>query len=432
MAKASRARAAAGALRVLALLAACASAPPLGAAEADAPGAAVEELLDLARKQNPDLTARRLEAEAATQRIYPAGAFADPVLRTELNDFTNKASGGSASLLPSRVGSTRYLIMQAVPFWGKRDLRREVAEAEAKQAEGRASLTWTELAARVKTDFAQYYLTHGSAQLTRDILALVTDLERIAQARYATGLAAQQDVIRAQVEQTGLRNDLIRIENEYRRVQARLNALLRRPPGAPFADPQRLRPVPPPAKLDFASLEERIKANNPQLFTLEAEIAAAEKTRELVYKNRYPDFTLGLASTQGGSQIKEWMAMIELNIPLQQRTRRHQESEAGTNLIAARTRKEAALTQFLGELGENLSGLDAAQRTETLNRTSLLPQAEATFQAALVGYQTGKVDFATLLEAERAILRARLDILNAQAEAQARLAEIERLLGEEL
>lgn len=428
----SRTRGATRALGVLTLLVACGAAPVLGAPQADAPGAAVEELLDLARKQNPELAARRLEAEAAGQRIYPAGAFPDPVLRTELNDFTNKASGAGTSLLPSRVGSTRYLIMQSVPFWGKRDLRREVAQAEAEQAKGRVSLTWTELSARVKTDFAQYYLTYGSDKLTREILDLVTDLERIAQTRYATGLAAQQDVIRAQVELTGLRNDLIRIENEYRRVKARLNALLRRTPGAPLADPVRLRLVPPPAKLDFVSLEERIKAKNPQLFTLEAEITAAEKTRDLVYKNRYPDFTFGLAPTQAGSQVNEWMAMIELNIPLQQTTRRHQESEAGVNLIAARTRKEAALTQFLGDLGENLSGLDAAQRTETLNRTSLLPQAQATFQAALVGYQTGKVDFATLLDAERAILRARLDILNAQAEAQARLAEIERLLGEEL
>ena len=46
--------------------------------------------------------------------------------------------------------------------------------------------------------------------------------------------------------------------------------------------------------------------------------------------------------------------------------------------------------------------------------------------------ETGKLDFATLLDAQRQIRKAKLDRLKAQAEAQFRLADIERLLGEEL
>jgi outer membrane protein TolC len=76
--------------------------------------------------------------------------------------------------------------------------------------------------------------------------------------------------------------------------------------------------------------------------------------------------------------------------------------------------------------------LEAAQRIEALTGKSLLPQAQATLQAAIVGYQNGKVDFATLLDAQRQIFKARLDVLSAQVEAQIRLAQIEKLLGEEL
>ncbi len=39
---------------------------------------------------------------------------------------------------PSRVGSTRYLLMQDIPWFGKRDLKREIAELEADGAKGRA------------------------------------------------------------------------------------------------------------------------------------------------------------------------------------------------------------------------------------------------------------------------------------------------------
>ncbi len=406
--------------------------PAWGVEPAQLPGAGVEELLDLAQQNNPELAAMRLEAGAAAERIYPAGALPDPMLRAELMDITNAGTNASPSLLPSRVGSTRYSATQAVPFWGKRDLKREMAEAEARQAQGRVSLTWTELSARIKTDFAQYYLLSRSGKLTQEILGLLISLERIAQARYATGLAAQQDVIRAQVELTGLRSELVMLEAERHQAMARLNTLLRRAPDAPLAEPQRLRPLPDSARLHYAALADRLRAKNPQLFTIDAQVTAAEKSRELTFKNRYPDFIFGLSPTQMGGQITEWGLMVELNIPLQQQTRRAQEREAETMLTAARSRKEAALNQLLGDLAENVSGLDAARRVEMLTGTSLLPQVEATFQAALSGYQTGKVDFATLLDAQRQILKAKLDVLNAQAEAQVRLAEIEKLLGEGL
>jgi len=101
-------------------------------------------------------------------------------------------------------------------------------------------------------------------------------------------------------------------------------------------------------------------------------------------------------------------------------------------LSAARARAEAAANQVLAELAENISGIESARRTETLTASSLLPQAELTFRAALAGYENGKIDFATLLDAQRQILQARQGQLKAQAEAQVRLAEIERLLGEDL
>jgi outer membrane protein, heavy metal efflux system len=168
------------------------------------------------------------------------------------------------------------------------------------------------------------------------------------------------------------------------------------------------------------------------LLIADARIVSAEKSRELAYTNRYPGFTLGVAPTQNGSAIKTWDLMVEFNIPLQQGSRRSQEREAESMLAASTSRKEALLNQMLADLSENVSGLETARRTELLTTTQLLPQAELTYQSALAGYETGKVDFAILLDAQRQILKARQQQFKAQFEAQLRLAEIERLLGEEL
>lgn len=416
--------------RNLALATAVALALP-AAAQQTPIGQSVESLLEFARANSPEYASIRYEAEAAQERITPAGALPDPRLRTELMDVT-KMGEQRASLSPSRVGSTRYTLMQEVPWFGKRDLKREIAEMEAEGAKGRATGTWAELSTRIKTGYAQLYYVYRNERLSQEILDLLYRLEKIAQVRYAGGLAAQQDVIRAQVEQTAIKNELLGLENDRRQLQARLNALLARPAGAPLAEPERLRPLPAPAKIQYAELEERVRARNPQLFADESRIKAAEKSRELAYKNRYPDVTFGVVPNQYQNSVKQWDLMLEFSIPLQQSTRRSQERESEAMLSAARTRKEATANQVLGELSESLSGLDAARRTEKLTASSLLPQAELTFQAALPGYETGKVDFATVLDAQKQIRMARQNMIKAQAEAQVRLAEIEKLLGEEL
>src|SRR5512145_2962014 len=111
------------------LLAACLVAGG-AAAQPLTPGGAVEELLALARERTPELAVMRLEAEAAAERVGTAGAFHDPMFRVALQDVENDGRG-LPTLLPNRVGATKYTVLQPLPWFGKRDLRRAGAEADA-------------------------------------------------------------------------------------------------------------------------------------------------------------------------------------------------------------------------------------------------------------------------------------------------------------
>lgn len=394
-------------------------------------GASVESLLEFARERNPEYASMRYEAEAAGERSASAGALPDPKLRVELEDIT-KMGEQNPTLSPSRVGQAKYQIMQELPWFGKRDLQREVATLEAEGAKGKAYAMWADLASRIKAGYAQLYYIHENERLTKEILDLMSRLERVSQVRYAGGLAAQSDAIRAQVELTNMKNELVMLDNEKRMLHARLNMLIARPPNAPLADPERLRQLPPPAHLEYAALADRVRGRNPRLSSDDARVRAAEKSRDLTYKNRYPDFAVGFAPMQSGKSVKEWEVMFEMNIPIQQSSRRAMERESEAMLSAARARKDATANEVLLELAESLSALEAARRTESIITNSLLPQAELTYKSALASYENGKVDFATLLDAQRQIRQARQGQIKAQADAQTRLAEIERLLGEEL
>ncbi len=395
------------------------------------PGATVESLLTLAKVNNPDYLSMRHEAQAASARVEMAGAWMDPKFRIEWMDIT-KSDTQNVTLWPDGVGSTKYTLMQDLPWFGKRDLKRAIAAQEAQAVDGRAQATWAELAAKLKTTHALRYFLHSSRKLTQELLDLTTRLANVAQVRYAGGLAMQQDAIRAQVEQTTMQTELVALDGEARQAEARLNALLARPPNAPLAVPTSLPTLPAAAKLNADALMARAHQGSPQLFSEEARIKAASLSRELSLKNRYPDFTLAITPTQIQSRVSEWSLMLEMNIPLQQGTRRAQEREAQAMLEAAHTRLAAITNQLAADVSEHLAGIEAAQRTEQLARSSLLPQAELTFQAALAGYENGKLDFATLLEAQRQVRQAKQSQLKAQLETRMRLAEVEKLIGEEL
>lgn len=420
------------ALRISVMAALMVLVVPISAlADEQAPGATLESLLSVAKERNPELGAMRHETLAATERVVSAGALMDPRLKVELQDVT-KAGEQNPTVLPANVGATAYTLTQELPWFGKRDLKRDLATLEVDAAQGRARQTWAELTARIKALFVQRYLVQASQRLVEGNLDLMLQLEKVMQVRYAGGLAAQQDITRIHVEHTGMRADLVALALEWRQTEVRLNTLLGRAASAPLAPPLALRPLPERPRLDYAALSERLRAANPQLFVATTGVKAAEKARELAYKSRYPDFTVGINAMQRQNNFKEWGLMLELNLPIRDGLLRSQERESEAMLAVARSRQEAAANQALADLSDNLVALEAARDTEHLMSYSLMPQADLTWRAALAGYENGKADFATLLDAQRQIRQAGQSRLKAQVEAQMRWAEIERLIGEDL
>jgi outer membrane protein TolC len=403
------------------------------AAKADEalPGATVQSLLAWASDRNPELAGMRHEVRAADERVLPAGALMDPKFKMELQDITRMGEQ-NPTLFPSDVGATAYSLTQELPWTGKRDLKRDIAALEAEGARGRARQSWSELAARIKAAFAQRYMLQANQRLVGENLDLMLQLEKVMQVRYAGGLASQQDITRIHVEHTGMRAELVELASQLRQTQNRINTLLGRSSNAPLAASDSLRALPEPAQLEFTALAERLRAASPQLSAESVRVQSAQKSRDLAYKSRYPDFMVGLNAMQRQGDVKEWGLMFEVNLPLRDGVLRSQEREAEAMLAAAQSRQEALANQTLADLADNLSALEAARQTEHLMTYSLMPQAELTWQSALAGYENGKADFSMLLDAQRQIRQAQLSRLKSQLEAQLRLAEIERLLGEDL
>jgi cobalt-zinc-cadmium efflux system outer membrane protein len=398
-----------------------------GVAADGALGRDLRGVLEFLEARNPELRAMALEADAARQRPGPAGALPDPMLSMELRDIPVS----DPTLSPANAGSTRYALRQMFPLGDKRDLRRGIAEAGVAAADARRGATLAELRMRAKTAYSQYWYATQAYRVTEDVRRLMTDLEQIARVRYGTGLVPQQDVIKAQTEVTSMRTDLLMLGSERRQAAARLNGALARPADAPLADAETPREIPARA-LDFAALTKTAAQRNPQLAVQAAQLTGAERNAALVRANRWPDLTFGVAGIQRGTRLTDYELMVEVNIPWQRDVLRANEGEALAMRNAAEAKRDAAAVQLQSDLGQNWAALDALRDQAAILGDTLLPQAQLTFESALSAYQSGRVDFGTLLDAQRQIYRTRLDLLKVQLEQQMRLAEIERIVGEEL
>lgn len=418
----------------VALLLALGLSAPVGAQQHDhagAVGASVDELVTLAKSMNPDVQVMALEAEAAAARVDGAGSFADPKVQIVYEDWPKS----STSVLPnnSTSGTTkRFRVFQELPFWGKRDIKREIAEAGARKASILKRQVENDLVAKVKAAYAEYHQAHLVIDVATDLKARMATLSKLAGARYAQGLGRQQDVTRAEVERSALEAEIVRMQGERAKARAKINRLLARPVTAPLVEAPAPRALPPMAALELNGLIARAQEANPDIQAQLAAIEGAEKSVSLAERNWYPDVEVGIGAVRRQGELDSYEFMVTSSVPLQWGLRTSEIGEAKAMAGAARLRREARANELGNEVADAWISLKNAREVETVLRESQVPQAEIGFQAAAKGYELGRAEFLDVLTAEQQLWKSNIDLVKVQFEQQIRLAELEKLVGGEL
>ncbi|MBF0163259.1 MAG: TolC family protein [Magnetococcales bacterium] len=392
-------------------------------------GASVGELLELARRMNPELAAAALDRDAAKARVEGSDGWPDPKLQLTFDEISKNDAGW-----PSRTATYKYTLIQEIPGWGKRQAKREIAEAGQREAEGQLQERVAEVVMRVKSAYADYHRVHLSMDATGELIQVMRALVELARVRYAQGMGGQSEATSAEAERGGMSAELLRMEKERHRIRARLNALVNRAPDAPLVEHPQLRPIPSDEALRFAPLLERAMGSNPGLMMSQARLEGAEGEERLTGKSWIPDLELGfgLVDRKDEGMKDGFEAMVNLNLPVVTGWRRAGEREAEAKRGAARARWNAARLQLESALREALLSLEEARLVEKSADEVLLPQARVAVRSSLKGYETGINEASMVLDAVQRLKKFQIERLKAQFDQQVRLAEIERLVGGEL
>lgn len=395
--------------------------PPAAAAE-PLPGRTVESVRARLIEGNPELHALGLEAEAAEARIHPAGALPDPSASLVFR-------GPDVPWRQAEAGrEVDYALRQRFPLWGKRGLARSVARHEASAANLDHNAMARELLAEVETAYVRYWHADEALAVLDRRIALLRQIEEMAGVRYALGRAAQQDAIRAQVEQTALERERIdRIAAKHVAISV-LNALLGRDADAPLAPPAEI----PALHVRSPELSEALEAvaTHPAVQSQREIADAAMANSMLQRRKRFPDITLGVGAMQLGNGIESMELMVEVEIPFQQHARRKREREARLLHGVALARANQVARTLQARSASAWAQWQSARKRRLLIENRLMPQADATYQSALASYQVGEVDFSTLLEALNAWQGADLARIDALRDELTGVAAVRAVEGE--
>lgn len=391
------------------------------AAEEATPALRLEEVLQEIIGRNPQIRAAERRVDAAEARIPQARALEDPQL------------GVMQWSIPSHfdlfdADETWYTLSQTFLFFGKRALRGEIARLETRMTNEELRAVRLKAVKEAKEAYYDLFFAHKALDIHHEQVALAQRFSRIAQEKFAIGEVGQQDVIRAEVERLDLSNARVTLEQEREVAAARLNALLDRAPDAPLGVPE--TPAIPAVEPKLETLLHEAEASRPEIRMQTLAIRRGEESVALAKRDRLPDLMAEVGYWDVHDGPNRWMASIKINLPWINQKKygaRIRENEAERS--RAEAARQAALNETRFRIKELSVRFQTAKRLVILYQQGILPLAEQSLEAAIVGYQTKKNDFLTLVDAQEKIKELELAYYRTLAEVWKIFAELEEMTG---
>ena len=382
-------------------------------------------LIAEAQQNNPEIQAATHGAQAAGHAAKQAGALPDTQIM--LQHLSVGSPRPFAGYTNSDFAYMGLGAAQAFPWPGKRALRTQVAGAQADALRTQSGAVSRIVIEQVKmTYFKLAYLQATLDVLLRDDKLLV-EMEQTAESRYRVGQGNQQEVLKAQLQHTRILQEITLHHREQGQLQAQLKQLLGRAQDSPDIATETLRERALPA--GASELLQQARQNNPEINARERLVQRADLQTDLARKEFRPDFGLQYMYQNTDRKFRDYY-MLTFTITLPNRGRSRAElAEATENRQTAAAELTAEVQRRMAEVQDQY--VIAKTSTEQLKifREGLMPQAEATFRAAITAYQANRQDFETLLSSFRDLLDFEEQYQKELSEHESALARLESLTG---
>jgi outer membrane protein TolC len=384
----------------------------------------LDDFVALVLARNPNVQAMTAAWRAAAARYPQAVSLDDPVFNAMM---------APATFFSNQLDAAYVLqASQKFPTNGKRGARGRVVAAEAGAAYAEVVDARLRIREAATIAYFDYFLVYRQLQLNDENRTAVAQFRSAALARYQANTATEQDVLQADVQLIELDRKQIELERMREVARSRLNTFLLRPPDDSLPPPPPR--VPDPAELPpVAVVRDFALRQRPDLAAILARIRTEQAALDLARREYTPDIDLfaGYNSMwQPASVMKDMRGQVGVNVNLPRHARRNSAvREASFRLAQRRAEYDQRVADIQFEVQSAYEQVRESSRTVTIFNERLLPTARQNVASALANYNVGKIDFLTLIQAERQLIELRDRHQQALADYYRRLATLERAVA---
>lgn len=435
-----------------AIVAAASTAPAQDAASG------LDSLVSHAGVVNSAIRSAEARVEAARARMGPASVWPDPMLMLGvMNVATGEAAeaghGPAVGADPMRMNVVG--IGQMIPFPGKLALARREAEARFRAAEAELAQARLDIETRVRQAYYDMAFQTRALDVVDRNSEVLAALISASEARYVSAGGSQVEVLNARVEATRLGETAAELREARRAAAARLNALLERGSDAAVrADfPAQMIVAAAPASSERATfvsaalgarsagsplrtpeeLQQLARNSSPVLQRLRAHVEAERAGAELAARQSLPDVTASLEYGQRTGLPDMVSARLSLPLPVFKRRKQDRLAAAArADVLAAEAELLAAEHELFGRIAAVHADLERQRTRLALYVGALIPQTQATVQAALAGFHAGRTSLFEVLGHQTSLFRYETEYFRALADFAGGVAELERIVGAEV
>jgi outer membrane protein TolC len=400
-------------------------------AAAQAPDARVSlrELTSEALKNNPEIVAAQKSYEAARQRPTQESSLPDPTISLGYVSVGNPLPGaGLGSQVLSNIG---VMFSQELPYPGKLKLHGEIASKEAEASFQQYQAVQLGVISRLKQAYYRLQYTYAASDLLIRYRNLLKALVSVTDARYSVGKAAQQDVFKAQIQSSILETRLVKLEQQRLSSEAEINSVLNRHPGATVGRPEDVQPKELAVTLD--ELYATAAQNSPMLRRDQKMIERSELAVNSARKEYYPDVTLSGGYFNQGSMAPMYQFQASFKAPIYfWRKQRAGVNEQVSMLSQTRRTYEATDQSLHFRIKDDYTMAQASSKLMKLYQQTVVPQGTLAFESSLATYETGAVDFLSVLTNFTTVLDYQLNYYDEALNYALALSRLEEMTGQPL
>ena len=395
-------------------------------AYAQEPVVSVDALVAEALEKNPEIQAAQKRVEAARLRPSQVSSLPDPMVSLTSNSVKYPIPGfGVGREVIANIG---LMASQGIPAPGKLKLRADVAYKDAEIEKQQFHTVELAITTRIKT--AYYKLAY--AQTARRILEknreLLQQILRVTEARYTVGKAAQQDLFKAQMQLSVLETKVLRLTQESRMAQQEIGAVLGHPFNGTAAELTAF------AFLDtLDELAHAADTHSPMLARERKSIQKMEVAVNLARKDYQPDYTFSAGYYNMGPMAPMFMLRADISVPaFYFRKQRPAVAVAVTNVREARHTYQAAGQSLRLKIQDDYLAATTADKLLRIYSETVIPQAGLALESSLASYETGAVDFLSVLSNFTSVLEFEMNYADELRNLHLAVVRLEESTGKKL